>query len=52
MLSQEVSPLAKRLTIHSNKYPQEIEEACGNLLGLTAGMRDAADEVPASPPLS
>merc|ERR1712166_966351 len=24
---------------------EEIEEACGNLLGLTAGMRDAADEM-------
>ena len=24
---------------------QEIEEACGNLLGLTNGMKEAADEV-------
>ena len=44
-LSQEVTPTPGGAKLLSPSAVQEIEEACGNLFGLTEGCREAADEV-------
>lgn len=44
-LSQEVMGTHGWEWLNTGLWVQEIEQACGNLFGLTEGCREAADEV-------